>query len=288
MKTTVFSANHALEAILQLPDTQQPAPGIVFCNGYAATKEMFIEMAAYFNRHGYATLQFDYRGTHGENKGRLLCGTEWLEDVDSAISYLGSEPGVDKNRIGLAGVSMGGGLTVIQTALDHRIKCAYVMAPCATAYGMMEERWIRNRGEAQWNEFLKEIEEDNVNRARGHQSKILSTAYASGEAMVDTTNLMEAAQDNPDAITAIPLESIDNSLKYFNPLSLAGQIQIPVFYIHGDADFTVPYHWSEQLYAQTNSEKRLHIIPGASHVLPECEHRKEVFDLGLEWFDKYL
>ena len=47
-------------------------------------------------------------------------------DAMSAISYLESRPEVDAQRIGCAGLSYGGTMTLFTTALDERIRCAVV------------------------------------------------------------------------------------------------------------------------------------------------------------------
>ena len=64
-----------------------------------------------------------------ENKA-LLFGENLLTlniwDAQCAISYLQSRPEVDSERIGCAGLSYGGTMTLFTTILDDRIKCAVV------------------------------------------------------------------------------------------------------------------------------------------------------------------
>ena len=41
----IYQGTQAMPGILRLPDSEAPAPGIVFANGYCAYMEMYDEMA---------------------------------------------------------------------------------------------------------------------------------------------------------------------------------------------------------------------------------------------------
>ena len=62
--------------------------------------------------------------------------TENVRDLRWAISYLQSQPFVDKERIGCAGLSYGGRMTMMVSAIDQRIKVAAVSG----ALNLMQER----------------------------------------------------------------------------------------------------------------------------------------------------
>lgn len=51
----------------------------------------------------------------------------------------------------------------------------------------------------------------------------------------------------------------------FDSLSKVPQLQLPVLFIHGLADLTVPPEMSQQLYAATPPPKDLWLVPGADH-----------------------
>jgi hypothetical protein len=55
----------------------------------------------------FAVFTFDFR-LHGESaRGPLTDGREWLDDARTAVDTARSQPGVDPNRVGLAGASIG-------------------------------------------------------------------------------------------------------------------------------------------------------------------------------------
>jgi len=73
------------------------------------------------------------------------------------------------------------------------------------------------------------------------------------------------------------------------PLELVKNTQIPIFYIHGDADWVIRYWHSEELYKNTASLKRLSIIKNGPHAeYLFLEHRDEVMRLIREWFVETL
>lgn len=73
------------------------------------------------------------------------------------------------------------------------------------------------------------------------------------------------------------------------PIDCVGKIKIPVFYIHGKADWLInPWH-SEKLYEATNSKKRLALIdkgPHAEYLIRK--NKAETIGLIKEWFQKTL
>ena len=98
-------------------------PGIILCQGFAATKEMLLPAyAEKFAEAGYVALTFDYRG-FGESGGELgkLVPSLQIEDIKNAITYLLSLDNVDANRIGLWGTSYGGANAIVAASEDKRI-----------------------------------------------------------------------------------------------------------------------------------------------------------------------
>jgi uncharacterized protein len=69
------------------------------------------------------------------------------------------------------------------------------------------------------------------------------------------------------------------------PLELVKKIKIPIFFIHGDADWVVRYWHSEELYKNTSAFKRLSIIENGPHAeYLFLEHKDEMLRLIREWF----
>jgi hypothetical protein len=95
---------------LRLANGPAPQPAILFYNGFDSTKEMhylmFAEIAA---RRGIATLFVDQEGT-GEAIRYHTLPKRHDTEVSAGLFFdaLAANPAIDKKRIGIVGLSMGG------------------------------------------------------------------------------------------------------------------------------------------------------------------------------------
>ena len=79
---------------------------------------------------GYVTLAFDHRN-FGESEGTPRQHEDpagKLADLRDAVSYLGTLPHVDPERIGVCGICLGGGYSLRFSAFDPRAKAAVCIA----------------------------------------------------------------------------------------------------------------------------------------------------------------
>ncbi len=285
--TQVYAGHETMPAIVRLPD-QTPAPAIVFHNGYAAYKEMYDYMAERLCKAGYVTLQYDPRGSHGPDRGNFLCGTQWREDVFASISYVYGMEEVDRNRIGLAGVSMGGGITIIQGSVDPRLKCLFSMAPPSKYADQMHDRFAENQGEAGWKKHLQGLFDNAARMAHGFPGEKMDGGYLCWGVETSEEEKAEARRQKPHVAHEITLESSLNSYLYFDPLEASRKITIPLCLVHGTADATIPWQCSQMIYDATSAPvKELHFLEGKPHVLPE-DAAEEVTELAVSWFGRYL
>lgn len=286
------SAGLKLAGMLYEPPGE-PSPrgraGIVLCQGYTGTKEMFLPLlAAAFAEAGAAALIFDYRG-YGESEGERgrLFPEEELEDIRAALEFVASEPGVDVGRLGLFGTSFGGGLAVAAAAADQRVRC--VVASLSVANG---RRWLRSlRRLWEWQQLLDEIEADRRSRAAGAPSrKVPAFELAPPDPTIRA--LMEEAATGgmfAGADVAITLESAE-AIMTFAPEEVVGRLSPrPVLFLHGDRDTLVSLEESESLYARAGEPKRLHVVRGAGHIdFYLGDALEEVKREAVGWFRRYL
>lgn len=125
------SGDAECSAWLYLPDTAGPSPVVVMGHGLGAIREMGLEpYAERFVAAGYACLVFDYRhfGASGGEPRQLLSVARQLEDWRAAVSYAGSLPEIDPERIAIWGSSFGGG-HVIATAAELPVAAAIAQCP---------------------------------------------------------------------------------------------------------------------------------------------------------------
>jgi pimeloyl-ACP methyl ester carboxylesterase len=104
---------------------------VVLLHGAGETRAATLPQAEVLAGAGYGVLLVDARG-HGSSGGR---GMElgWYGDTDvvAAVDFLAAQDGVDDDRIGLLGLSMGGEEALGAAAADGRIRA--VVAEGATA-----------------------------------------------------------------------------------------------------------------------------------------------------------
>ena len=82
-------------------------------------------------------------------------------------------------------------------------------------------------------------------------------------------------------------------LKKERPIDLVSELNVPVFFIHGEADWLIKLNHSKELYHKTNSKilKRLAIIkdgPHAEYLMRENKNKEEFVALTRKWFSETL
>jgi fermentation-respiration switch protein FrsA (DUF1100 family) len=108
--------------------------GIVMCGPFSSVKEQTLpHYAERFADAGYTVLTFDPRG-FGESDaapGRPRWHydpNEIIQDYVNAVSYLLTRADIDRERVAVVGVCMGGGFAVSAAARDKRIKAVASVA----------------------------------------------------------------------------------------------------------------------------------------------------------------
>jgi pimeloyl-ACP methyl ester carboxylesterase len=123
-------------AWLTLPNGPGPHPAVVLVHGLGATHDMMLpQYEQHFAAAGIATLAFDYRNT-GASDGRPrqhISTREQRHDVVAAVEHLKSRPGVDDQRVGLWGTSLGG-MNVVRVAAE-RADIAVAVVQCPIVHG---------------------------------------------------------------------------------------------------------------------------------------------------------
>ncbi|MGE0419489.1 MAG: alpha/beta hydrolase [Acetobacteraceae bacterium] len=289
-KVDFYSEGVRLSANLFLPDdirTGEQRAGIVLCHGYTGVRNLYLpDTARALNAAGYAVLTFDYKGW-GDSDGPKARLSPYGRVIDSqaALTFLGAQPMVDANRLGIYGTSYGGATVVWTAAIDQRVKA--VVSVVGIGHG---RRWMRSvRRPDEFADLLERSAADRVRRVMTGASEFVDRA----EILLPDRQSAELAaaqrRGNPGAINEIPLEFIDDTLE-FNPEWVVDKIAPrPLLLITTDNDRLVPPEESESLYAKAGEPKKLVTLNGWGHYevyIGEAFH--QVMGATLDWYRRYL
>ena len=130
-----YNQGQQLNGILHSPtNCETPCPAVAFFHGFTGTKvephRIFVKTARELAAIGFYVLRFDFRGS-GDSEGNfseMTIGGE-ISDAIKSIDVLTAMPGVDPERIGILGLSMGGCVAAFVSGQDARVKSTVMWAP---------------------------------------------------------------------------------------------------------------------------------------------------------------
>lgn len=96
-----------LVGVLRRPATHGSRPAVVLIPGLDSTKEEFRSTEALFLERGLATFSVDGPG-QGEAEYDLAIRGDWEVPGAAIVDHLAAQPGIDGDRVGVWGVSLGG------------------------------------------------------------------------------------------------------------------------------------------------------------------------------------
>ena len=115
-----------LYGILRKPEGVKNPPLVVMAVGLDSTKEETDAYEQPFHPRGMATLAFDGPG-QGEGQYEFGIRGDYEVPVKAVIDYVETRDDLDKNRIGIWGVSLGGYYAPRAAAFDKRIKACIAL-----------------------------------------------------------------------------------------------------------------------------------------------------------------
>ncbi len=250
--------------LLTVPNGESPEggwPAIVFNHGYIPpdeykTTERYVSYLDGFARNGYIVFKPDYRG-HGQSEGEpsgAYGSNNYTVDVLNALASLKKYSGVNPEKIGMWGHSLGGFLTLRSMVVSKDIKAGVIWAGVVASYPDLLNNWRRRNfspppgipaGARRWRDVLVE-------------------KYGTPE-------------QNPNFWNSISANA------YLSKIS--GPIQLH----HGIADASVPFEFSQKLeeqIKQAGKEVEYYSYPENDHNLSQSFGT--VMQRSIEFFDRYL
>lgn len=262
-------------------------PGVVLCHGYTGVKDIYLpDNARVLNDAGFVALTFDYKGW-GDSEGprSRLAPYSRVADVQAALTFIGTLPSVDPDRLGIYGTSYGGATVVWVGAIDERAKC--VVSVVGIGNGA---RWMRSvRRPDEWHDLRARAHEDRIKRALEGKSQLVAREEILLPDRQSAELAAAARRGNPAAVGSIPLEYVDDTLA-FNPEWVVDRIAPrPVLFITTDDDRLVPPEESIALHARAGEPKKLVVLKGFGHYEVYREPAfSQVMQQTVAWYRRYL
>ena len=285
-----FSEGTKLDGDLYLPDDLKPGeqrPGVVLCHGYTGVKDLYLpDNARVLTEAGYVVITFDYKGWGASEGARSrLAPHSRVADTQAALTFLGLQPEVDEASLGIYGTSYGCATAVWAAAIDERLRCT--VGVVGMGHGA---RWMRSvRRPDEWIDLLERSKVDREQRVLSGQSQLAPREEILLPDRQSAALAGAARADNPNAISELPLEYIDETLQ-FHPEWLVDKIAPrPLLLIAAGDDRLVPIEDCQSLFEKAGEPKKMVVIPGVGHyevyAPPAFDH---VMRETVDWFTRYL
>jgi len=275
------------------PERSGPYATVILAHGFSALKEMGLDRyAERFSQAGLACLVYDNRNlgaSDGEPRGEIDPVAQ-MRDYRHAVTYASTRADVDPERIGIWGTSYTGGLVLIASATDRRVRCVVSQVPYI--HGIETSRRTNTPEAIQERLNLIDAERESL-LAGNPPQRIPICAYDPTQADSTPGNRTYAffhAFDNnsdfhwPNEFT---VRSLELRLEY-DALSFAQLVSpTPLLMIVVGDDEITPTDLAVSAYDRALEPKNLHVIPG-DHYRPYLEAFDESSRIACDWFVTHL
>jgi fermentation-respiration switch protein FrsA (DUF1100 family) len=223
---------------------------------------------------GFVTLAFDpsYTGESGGEPRHVASPDINTEDFSAAVDYLGLQPSVDRNRIGIIGICGWGGMALNAAAVDKRIKAVAT----STMYDMsrvMSKGYNDSITREARTKLLEQLSQQRWKDAekgepeRGPKMNDVKSGDPQFKLEYAEYYKTPGRGFHPRAINSNGSWAATNPLSFMNTPLLTYIAEIsprPILFIHGEKAHS--RYFSETAYDAAAEPKELMIIKGANHV----------------------
>jgi len=216
-----------LPSIFVKPRAKPPYPCIIHFNGFDWIKEFnYLNLAEEYARHGIASLFCDQPGSGGALRLRKLpAQIESEESASACVAYLETRDDVDRARIGIQGVSLGGYYAPRAAAFEKRLACCVAVGAFYDAIKVTQRR-------------AKEGEK-----------------YSSSVPDLNEQMMWVTGCDSMEAVAGL--------LAKITLKGVADKITCPLLVTHGGADRQIPVDHAQKTYdAAINSPNKKLVVLG--------------------------
>ncbi|HYE33332.1 MAG TPA: alpha/beta hydrolase [Methylomirabilota bacterium] len=261
--------------VYQPKNTTGKLAAIAISGPFGAVKEQASGLYAQtMAERGFITLAFDpsYTGESGGEPRHVASPDINTEDFSAAVDYLGLQPSVDRERIGIIGICGWGGMALSAAAVDKRIKAVAT----STMYDMsrlMSKGYNDKMTRAERTKALEQLSQQRWMDAEKGKPELGPThnELKGGEPrfMVEYADYYKKRERgfHPRAINSNSSWTLTNPLSFMNLPLLTYVAEIsprPLLLIHGENAHS--RYFSQTAYEAAAEPKELVIIKGANHV----------------------
>ncbi len=259
-------------------DRNAKNPAIVVGHPMGAVKEQSANLyATKIAEQGFVTLSLDL-SFWGESDGQprnAVSPDIYAEDFSAAVDFLGTQPFIDRNRIGVIGICGSGGFAISAAKIDPRLK--------AIATISMYDMGAANRNALNHSQTLEQRKQIIAEAAEQRYVEFTGgeTQYTSGvvqELNKDAHPIQREFFDfyrtprgeftpkgSSPKLTTHPTLTSNVKFMNFYPFNDIETISPrPILFITGEAAHSREF--SEDAYRLAGQPKELLIVPGAGHV----------------------
>ena len=263
-----------LSGTLLLPNSEEPAPAIVFLHGSGPmTRAGFRSYAEQFAKIGMASLFFDKRGT-GSSGGSWLTSSldDLAGDALAAIQYLKTNEKIDSGRIGFWGISQAGWIAPLAASQSRDV-----------AFMILISGGGASPRESEFFSYQKGFEKIGLSEPEKLKANGVLDMYfdylATGEGHARLVANLDSIRAGSLKSFAEQLNRILPSEKYrpnwswvgaYDPAADIEKVKCPVLLMFGDRDTDHPTElavemWRQGLKKAGNNSATFMIFPGAGH-----------------------
>jgi uncharacterized protein len=287
-----------LSADLYQPKTRNGKLAAIALSGpFGAVKEQSSGLYAQtMAERGFVTLAFDpsYTGESGGEPRHVASPGINTEDFSAAVDFLGLQPSVDRERIGIIGICGWGGMALSAAAVDKRIKAVAT----STMYDMsrvMSKGYNDRTTKEERTKVLEQLSQQRWKDAEKGKPELgpIYNELKGGEPqfMVEYADYYKKRERgfHPRAINSNGSWTLTNPLSFMNFPLLTYVAEIspqPLLLIHGEKAHS--RYFSETAYKAAAEPKELVIIKGANHIDLYDQMNVIPFDKLTEFFTKNL
>jgi hypothetical protein len=273
----------------------QKAPAIILAHGFAGEKESILpDYAEQFVRAGFVALVFDYRyfgDSEGEPRHQLF-PLEQIEDIRNAITWISDQPEVDSQRIGLWGISFGGGIVIYTATWDRRVKTVVAQVPAAIS----KESRVKLDPE-RWKRMGDLLLQDRIERYKNGAVNYLKVVSSEGEPCVFPGKefydeymdlLVRYPKSNPTWRNGVSLESLEKVREFDAVGMIHYMAPTALLIIAAEKDSAIPVAAIRETYKRAGEPKALSVLPIKHFEINAEPWLTKSAAEAINWYNKYL